>query len=274
MALQLGGTDPLHRQSTTHTEPYNLPTITAGEHYEFRYHDGGRYSGGHHGPWNLVVAVGSTHPDNPVVGHVLTSLAASPMDTLQDPVARQASDPGTATESPVSAISWSAILAGAVVAVTVALTLSALGVGLGVAAASPWLHHGLSPSGFTKVTAIWLIVVQWLSAAGGGYLTGRLRTKWVGVHTHEVFFRDTAHGFITWAAAALFGAVMLSSLVSSLLGGGSEATVALSSSDAQPDVAAGAAATVAIYTALSMIVGAFISCVAAAVGGRQRDRHP
>ena len=49
------------------------------------------------------------------------------------------------------------------------------------------------------MTAIWLIVMQWLSAALGGYITGRLRTKWVNTHSDEVFFRDTAHGFVTWA---------------------------------------------------------------------------
>jgi hypothetical protein len=43
---------------------------------------------------------------------------------------------------------------------------------------------------------IWLIVVQTIASSIGGYLTGRLRVKWVAVHTHEVFFRDTAHGFI------------------------------------------------------------------------------
>lgn len=221
------------------------------------------------------MAVGSPDPDNPAAGHVLASLAASPMDTLQDRVALQASDPGAASESPVSAIFWSAILGGAVVSVAVALTLSALGVGIGLAAASPWPYHGLSPKGFTIATAIWLIVVQWFSAAAGGYLTGRLRTKWVGLHTHEVFFRDTAHGFITWAVATLFGAVVLGSAVSSLFGVGGDATAtALGSSDAQPDVTAAAAATVAIYTALSLIVGAFMACVAAAVGGRQRDQHP
>jgi hypothetical protein len=52
-------------------------------------------------------------------------------------------------------------------------------------------------------TAIWLIVTQWLSAALGGYIAGRLRTRWIGTHTHEVFFRDTAHGLITWAVATL-----------------------------------------------------------------------
>jgi hypothetical protein len=41
-------------------------------------------------------------------------------------------------------------------------------------------------------TAVWLVVVQWVSSCIAGYMAGRLRTKWVGVHTDEVFFRDTA----------------------------------------------------------------------------------
>jgi hypothetical protein len=68
--------------------------------------------------------------------------------------------------------------------------------------------------------AIWLIIVQWVASGLGGYLTGRLRTKWVGVHTHEVFFRDTAHGFLAWAVAAVVGAAVLAAGASSLLSSG------------------------------------------------------
>jgi hypothetical protein len=66
------------------------------------------------------------------------------------------------------------------------------------------------------MTAIWLIVVQWVSSLLGGYMTGRLRTKWVGTHTHEVFFRDTAHGFVTWALATVIGAALLASAVGTI----------------------------------------------------------
>jgi hypothetical protein len=78
------------------------------------------------------------------------------------------------------------------------------------------------------MTAIWLVIVQWLSSALGGYLTGRLRTKWVGVHTHEVFFRDTAHGLLAWAVAAVLGTAVLASAMSSILSSGTHvaATVA------------------------------------------------
>jgi hypothetical protein len=101
-------------------------------------------------------------------------------------------------ESPVTPASWPAIFAGAMTAVASSLILIALGSGIGLASVSPWPHIGASATTFTVMTALWLIVVQRLSSSVGGYLTGRLRTKCVGIHTHEVFFRDTAHGFVTW----------------------------------------------------------------------------
>ena len=116
-------------------------------------------------------------------------------------------------ESPVSAASWPAIFAGAVTAIATTLVLVALGTGFGLASISPWPHSGASATTFKVMTAIWLIVFQWLSAALGGYITGRLRTKWVGTHSDEVFFRDTAHGFITWALATVVGAAILASAV-------------------------------------------------------------
>jgi hypothetical protein len=109
---------------------------------------------------------------------------------------------GVASVSP-SAVSGTAIVAGTLVATSTSLILLALGAGFGFAALSPWPHAGASATTFAVSTAIGLIVVQWVSALLGGYITGRLRTKWVSVHTHEVFFRDTAHGLVTWAAATI-----------------------------------------------------------------------
>ena len=57
---------------------------------------------------------------------------------------------------------------------------AALGSGFGLASVSPWPHSGASLTTFTAMTAIWLVIVQWISSALGGYLTGRLRTKCVG----------------------------------------------------------------------------------------------
>lgn len=126
---------------------------------------------------------------------------------------------GAATESSRSAVSWAAIFAGTVVAAATSLLLVALGSGLGLASVSPWPSSGASATTFSIMTAVWLIVVQWLACALGGYLTGRLRTRWVDLHTHEVFFRDTAHGFVTWALSTVLVVGFLSSAVSAVVGG-------------------------------------------------------
>jgi hypothetical protein len=123
-----------------------------------------------------------------------------------------------AAESAVSAVSWAAIIAGAFAIVAVGLILLALGSGLGLSSVSPWPNSGPSATTFGALAAVWLIIVQWVSAALGGYITGRLRAKWVGVHTDEVYFRDTAHGFLAWAVAAVIMAAALSSAATSAVG--------------------------------------------------------
>ena len=263
-----------------------------------------------------------------------------------------------------SAASWPSIIAGAFVAAAATVILVALGSGIGFASISPWPDRGASITSFAITTAIWLIVTQWVSAALGGYIAGRLRTRWMGTHPHEVFFRDTAHGLITWAVATiLVVAVGASSFKSAagtagLAGAASANTAALVSAnspvsayeidrlfrtsnfggaalladartetahiaanafangsisgadrtylvdqvsartgapqaDAQArvdnfvaavteaqaklkteaDSARKAAAEASIYLALSMLIGAFIASVSAALGGRIRDEH-
>jgi hypothetical protein len=121
---------------------------------------------------------------------------------------------GAAAANPSkSAASWPAIIAGAFVAIAVSLVLLALGSGLGFASMSPWPGKGISGTTFAVTTAIWLIITQWVSAGIGGYIAGRLRTRWIGTHTHKVFFRDTAHGLITWAVASVVVAAVLGSSI-------------------------------------------------------------
>ena len=116
---------------------------------------------------------------------------------------------------PQSPVSWAAIIGGAVTAVAITLLLVALGSGIGLSSVSPWSSANPSATTFTLLAAVWLIIVQWLSSGLGGYLAGRTRTKWVGIHTHEAFFRDTAHGFLAWALASLLVAAFATSTVSS-----------------------------------------------------------
>jgi len=276
---------------------------------------------------------------------------------------RSAATGSSTVEAKTSAVSWAAILAGAVVAAATSLILVLVAAGMGLASVSPWSGSGASGTPILVMTAIALLIIQWLSAGVGGYVTGRLRTKWVGTHTHEVFFRDTAHGFIAWAVATLLVTSTLASGASALLGAGAHAsgvavgTLAANAASAgainnirpydldvlfrtsagmeaksgatgarketghilarglvtgdvpaadrtylaqliaaqtgasdadahrrvddgitQMKVAADAARRssemTTILTALAMVVGAFIACVSAALGGRVRDMHP
>ncbi|HEX3835461.1 MAG TPA: hypothetical protein VHW25_00735 [Steroidobacteraceae bacterium] len=287
------------------------------------------------------------------------STARFPVDVLDQP--------GTPVKSTAS---WSAIIAGAFVAIAVSLVLFALGSALGFASISAWEGQGASMTTFAVTTAIWLIVMQWLSSAVGGYVAGRLRSRWMGTHPHEIFFRDTAHGLVTWAVATVVVAALLASSVLSALSGGAHvaatvaagaeqaaagittptylygldrllrpadasAPVAQNAPDVRPEVthvivqtvasngtvsdadrsylaslvaartgaspqeaqtrvndfisaanqardnvkasaeaARKAAAKMAIFTALALVIGAFIACLTAALGGKLRDEHP
>jgi hypothetical protein len=149
-----------------------------------------------------------------------------------------AMDAGSLTAK--SAASWPSIIAGAFVAAASTVILVALGSGIGFAAISPWPDRGASVTSFAVTTAIWLIVTQWISAALGGYIAGRLRTRWMGTHPHEVFFRDTAHGLIAWAVATiLVVAVGASSFMSAARTAGRAANAGAAAMIVAPGSAAG-----------------------------------
>ena len=118
-------------------------------------------------------------------------------------------EPAVPALSSASGVSWPAIFAGAVAATAVSVMLLIFGAGLGLSSVSPWPHNGVSVTTFTVLAAIWLVIVQWVSSGIGGYMAGRLRTKWTAVHTDEVFFRDTAHGFLAWGLATVLVAALL-----------------------------------------------------------------
>jgi hypothetical protein len=122
-------------------------------------------------------------------------------------------------------VSWGAVVAGAIAAAALTLVLLAFGAGMGFSAVSPWGNSGVSISTFEISTGLYLIVVAMLASTIGGYIAGRLRTKWVGVHMHEVFFRDTAHGFLAWGFATVLSAAFLTAAASNITGGASTASV-------------------------------------------------
>jgi len=112
-------------------------------------------------------------------------------------------------ETPESAVSWAAIFAGAVVASAFSLALLILGAGIGLVSVSPWSSNAASATTFGVLAAAWFIATQLFAAGVGGYIAGRLRSRWVLVHGDEAFFRDTAHGLLVWALGAVVSAGLL-----------------------------------------------------------------
>jgi hypothetical protein len=146
-----------------------------------------------------------------------------------------------------SGVSWGAIIAGAFAAASLSFILLVLGFGLGLSSVSPWSNSGVSAETIGVSTIVWVAFTQIGASALGGYLAGRLRVKWVRVHTDEVYFRDTAHGLLTWAVASLAALAVLTSTIASLLDSGIKVGAAIT---AGATTAVGISAT---QTAGSMI---------------------
>lgn len=144
-----------------------------------------------------------------------------------------------ANEANTSGVSWAAVLGGAFASASLSLILLSLGAGLGLSSVSPWSGQGLSAQAVGASAIVWLIVMQIMSSGMGGYLAGRLRTKWTDVHTDEVYFRDTAHGFLVWAVGSVVTAAFLATAGMTMIGAGSDlaatADKANSASQADPN---------------------------------------
>jgi hypothetical protein len=189
----------------------------------------------------------------------------------QSPLDPDVYSAGTQIESAGSAVSWPAVWAGSITAIAIWLVLFTLGAGLGLAGTSAFQDMQPDPTKFRIAVGLYLIFTQWLAFAMGGYIAGRLRVRWASLHTDEVFFRDTAHGLLTWAMSTV--AVAGLALVATAL--------AAPGTTPAPDISAGvadelrkAAAASAIFSAIAMLVGGFIASVSAVIGGRLRDKHP
>lgn len=129
--------------------------------------------------------------------------------------------------SHASAVSWGAIFAGAAAAAALSLILLMLGVGLGLSAVSPWARDGVTAATFGVTAILWITFTQLVASGVGGYIAGRLRTRWIATHTDEVYFRDTVHGFVAWAVASLATAALLTSVIGSIVNRGVQAGTAV-----------------------------------------------
>jgi hypothetical protein len=121
------------------------------------------------------------------------------------------------------AVSWGAVFAGGIGAAAFALILLTLGTGLGLTSLSPWASGTSNAKTFGFAAVIWVCVTAILASGLGGYLAGRLRRRWIAVDADEMHFRDTAHGFLSWAVATLLMAAILTSSVAGAVRVGAQA---------------------------------------------------
>lgn len=129
-------------------------------------------------------------------------------------------------ESRASAVSWAAIAAGGVAAAGFSLFMIELGAGVGLSVVSPWSNATPSATAISVAAGVSLCMISIMASALGGFIAGRLRVRWVGLHTDEVYFRDTAHGFLAWAFATIISASLLASAATSVLGGATQGAAA------------------------------------------------
>jgi hypothetical protein len=170
------------------------------------------------------------------------------------------------------AVSWGAIFAGAFTAVAVGVTLTLVGAGLGYKLAYSGLASRDSLTTFTPLLGCGVIIVQVLSSALGGYLSGRLRTVWSSVHGDEAHFRDTAHGLIVWAVATVAGVLLAALVLGPYAASLSEpAAAAAVPSMANAERATSIAAQSSLFTAIGLVLSAFVAAVAARLGGMQAE---
>jgi len=105
-------------------------------------------------------------------------------------------------------LEWGPIIGGAVAAASLSFLLLTFGGAIGLSLTSPWPDTGARLWVVGLAVAWWMVLVQIGSFAAGGYLAGRMRSRWSDA-TPESGFRDSTHGFMVWAVGVLFGAIVL-----------------------------------------------------------------
>jgi hypothetical protein len=195
-------------------------------------------------------------------------------------------------ESSASAISWSAVIGGAFIMASFSLIFMVLGFGLGLSLIVPWAGATLGVAAI-----VWLIATHAVSAGLGGYLAGRFRTRWSSIPRDEIYFRDTAHGLLSWSVSFVVTTAFLVSVTSAMVAGGADAIAENATGMLEQNQRTGeisgyagdrdsdvedvarrnaeevrkATVTASLWMFAALLIGAFCASIAATFGGKQRD---
>ena len=112
----------------------------------------------------------------------------------------------------INEVSWSAVLAGIVIALTAQLLLNLLGVGIGLSTVDPLQGNNPDPKTFSIGAGVWWALSGIVAALIGGYAAGRLSGRPKESTTGW-------HGLIAWAGTTLVVFYLLSTAVGAVVGG-------------------------------------------------------
>ena len=133
-----------------------------------------------------------------------------------EPAGMPAGAVSTMTETHKNFVDWGAVLAGAAIASALSVVLLTFGSAIGLSFTSPWSDGRLSAKWVASLAVFWTLSQQIGAAIAGGYVAGRMRSRWAGTAEHEVEFRDGLHGGLVWALSVIISTIVLVS-ASSLL---------------------------------------------------------
>jgi hypothetical protein len=149
------------------------------------------------------------------------------------PITAGAAAPATVGSSFVE---WGAVIAGAFLAAAISFVLLTFGAAIGLSAVSPWPNSGASAKVIASVAVFWAMAQQIGAFMAGGYVAGRMRSRW-HESGHEADFRDGLHGALVWAVGVVIGAALFLSTTGSVaktgteVAGGAAALAGTSTSD-------------------------------------------
>lgn len=153
----------------------------------------------------------------PVTGGPVEGVSTSPDVRIAEPA-------NIVHPAAVSRVSWGALFAGMFTTLALQLLLITLGTAIGLSVLDA---TGATPNAQRNVgmaAGIWILLTGLLSLFGGGWVASRV----AGVPDQT---EGSLHGFLTWGLATVLGAVMLTTVLSSLAAGtGAAAATAIGQS--------------------------------------------
>ena len=109
-------------------------------------------------------------------------------------------------------ISWGAVFAGVIILLIVQFVLSLLGVGIGASSIDPSQQGGTEASDVGIGAGLWWVICSLIAVFAGSWVAGRL----AGMPDRT---DGMLHGLVTWGLAMLLLIYLLTTAVSSLVGG-------------------------------------------------------